>query len=164
MRARSLIVASAAAFTHSLASAGIFGPNNYDECVLAAMKGVTSDIAARAIMRSCREKYPPKVPASVNLPPAALAAIDGRARMDTVETSLVGDIYNGTNNWMLTSITVRLTPAVNGKPVAGALGRDFVIPLSVAPLSNELFYHRVGAGDWRGEVHWVILSARGYQK
>jgi hypothetical protein len=33
-------------------------PSNYDECIIDAMKGVSSDVAARAIMESCRNLYP----------------------------------------------------------------------------------------------------------
>jgi hypothetical protein len=40
------------------AEAGWFGPDNYDECILGSMKGVTSDRAATAIARSCRSKFP----------------------------------------------------------------------------------------------------------
>jgi hypothetical protein len=40
------------------ASAELFGPNNYEECILENMKGVTSDQAAHAIRNACREKFP----------------------------------------------------------------------------------------------------------
>lgn len=36
----------------------LFGPKNYDDCILQGMKGVTSDTAAAHIARSCREKFP----------------------------------------------------------------------------------------------------------
>ena len=36
----------------------IFGPKNFDECILENMKGVTSDIAAKAIGDSCYTKFP----------------------------------------------------------------------------------------------------------
>lgn len=38
--------------------AGWLGPSDYDECILKHMKGVTSDVAAKLIRRSCREKFP----------------------------------------------------------------------------------------------------------
>ena len=34
------------------------GPSNYDECIIDAMKGVSSDVAARAIIESCRSLFP----------------------------------------------------------------------------------------------------------
>ena len=37
---------------------GLFGPSNYEECILEGMKGVASDQAARAVMAACRKKFP----------------------------------------------------------------------------------------------------------
>lgn len=39
--------------------AGLFGPKNYEECILDNMKGITSNQAARLINKACREKFPP---------------------------------------------------------------------------------------------------------
>jgi hypothetical protein len=36
----------------------LFGPDNYEECVLENMEGVSSDLAARMIADSCRSKFP----------------------------------------------------------------------------------------------------------
>ena len=33
-------------------------PSNYDECILDAMRGVSSDVAAQAIINSCRNLFP----------------------------------------------------------------------------------------------------------
>ena len=41
------------------AFAGLFGPSNMDDCVLEGMKGVQSDVAAGAIYRACKQKFPP---------------------------------------------------------------------------------------------------------
>ena len=45
------------------ANAGLFGPGNYEECVLDNMKGITSDQAAGAVAAACRSKFskPPEV-------------------------------------------------------------------------------------------------------
>lgn len=37
---------------------GLFGPSNYDECITDSMKGVSSDVAARAIIEACRNRFP----------------------------------------------------------------------------------------------------------
>jgi len=34
------------------------GPSNYDECIIDALRGVSSDVAARAIIDSCQNLYP----------------------------------------------------------------------------------------------------------
>ena len=41
-----------------MASAGWFGPKDFDECILDSMEGVTSDYAAKLIYVSCRKKFP----------------------------------------------------------------------------------------------------------
>jgi hypothetical protein len=40
-----------------VSSAGLFGPSNYDECVLDRMQGVQSDLAARVIIAACSSKF-----------------------------------------------------------------------------------------------------------
>jgi hypothetical protein len=49
-------------------------PSNYDECVIDAMKGVSSDVAARAIIESCRNLFPESEPAPAVAEPAPVAA------------------------------------------------------------------------------------------
>ncbi len=44
------------------AVAGWFGPDNYEECVLENMKGVTSNTAAAAIAKACDAKFPKPPP------------------------------------------------------------------------------------------------------
>jgi hypothetical protein len=43
------------------AVAGLFGPSNYEECVLENMKGIQSNTAAGAVMQACRKKFPQKI-------------------------------------------------------------------------------------------------------
>ena len=54
------------------ASAGLFGPSNYEECVLENVKGVGSDIGARMVAAACAKQYPSKKPAekAAPVPPA----------------------------------------------------------------------------------------------
>ena len=52
-----------AAFTFNSAYAwSPLGPNTFDDCILESMKGVTSDMAAQAIYRSCKQKFPDSAP------------------------------------------------------------------------------------------------------
>jgi hypothetical protein len=41
------------------------GPSNFDECIIDAMRGVSSDVAARAIIDSCRNLFLESKPESV---------------------------------------------------------------------------------------------------
>jgi hypothetical protein len=45
-------------FSTASAQAQLWGPKDYQDCILKNMKGVTSDVAARAIANSCFQKFP----------------------------------------------------------------------------------------------------------
>ena len=45
----------------SLSHAGLFGPSNYEECVLENVKTAQTDRAVSAVMLMCQEKFPEKV-------------------------------------------------------------------------------------------------------
>lgn len=67
-------------FCPSIGHGATDDPTNYDECIVDAMKGVSSDVAARAIIDSCRNLFPgtqaDAVPPAVPAPaPAAQPAM-----------------------------------------------------------------------------------------
>lgn len=43
-----------------VAQAGLFGPSNYDECVLDGVKDAKTETAARMVAQACRNKFPMK--------------------------------------------------------------------------------------------------------
>ena len=51
--------------------AGLFGPKNYDECITDSMKGVSSDVAANAIIAACRNQFPDGNSATAEAPAPA---------------------------------------------------------------------------------------------
>ena len=79
--------------TISPAHAGVFGPSNFDECILDKMQGVTSNTAASAIWLACRNKFPagkPTEPQSSHPEPKRTA--DGRT-LEEVAGELVGNYW-----------------------------------------------------------------------
>jgi hypothetical protein len=70
------LVLMSPALSHAASSA----PSNYDECILDAMRGVSSDVAARAIIDSCRNLFPEPVsdapPQAASLPPITPAVAE----------------------------------------------------------------------------------------
>lgn len=63
-------------------------PSNYDECILDAMKGVSSDVAARAIIESCRRLFPEmpeKAPAAAVASGAAAATAASAPKASTAQ-------------------------------------------------------------------------------
>ena len=45
-------------FVSAPSGAGWFGPSNFEECILDGMKGISSNLAAEAVARACRSKFP----------------------------------------------------------------------------------------------------------
>ena len=52
-------------------------PSDYDECILESMKGVKSDLAAKSIIRSCRNKFPEELNKKPN---ENLSTLQGRLK------------------------------------------------------------------------------------
>jgi hypothetical protein len=96
-----------------MARAALFGPSNYNECILENMKGVTSNSAALAIKQACRSKFPPKnnTDPSEFIKKYSVTAED----INQVQINSIGldnnylyfEIYNGIKDGTLTTITFR---------------------------------------------------------
>lgn len=146
----------------TLCASAWFGPSNSDECITDSMRGVTSDVAARAIIRSCRARFPEKVvgPASIDLPRDALAKLTGRAGVDSINY-FSGTIYNGNNDYTITQITISLTPK---KRAINSLGtKEYNSDaLFIVPLSNSPFSISVDTGGEK-DFEWNIARARGHK-
>lgn len=54
-----LTVAVTFACLSGLAQAGLFGPSNYDDCVLEGVKNAKTDAAVSAVISACTNKFPP---------------------------------------------------------------------------------------------------------
>jgi hypothetical protein len=67
---RTALVMCCAAFSRTV-SAGLLGPTTFDECVLANMKGVGSDVGARMVAAACLKQFPPGKPVEKAAQPAA---------------------------------------------------------------------------------------------
>ncbi len=57
------VLVLAALFCPGMSQAEQFRPSTYDECITDTMKGVASDVAARAIISSCRNQFPKRAAA-----------------------------------------------------------------------------------------------------
>jgi hypothetical protein len=75
----------------STANAGLFGPSNFEECILDQMKGIKSDTAANAVTYACRAKFPPKEVPKVE------QKRDGLPRIDIWDKPYNPTIFNTIN-------------------------------------------------------------------
>lgn len=145
------------------AYAGLFGPSDYDECILESMKGVKSDLAARAIIRSCREKFPKQSHKGTSLPKHAIQNLSGRAGVN-FQNNFTGHIYNGNKDWIITQITVRLTPKGKEKSAEAFLkAKDYNEIVTIPPLTSKDIYIEVNAPEGE-EYSWYIVEAEGYKQ
>jgi hypothetical protein len=143
--------------------AGLFGASNYDECVLDSMKGVTSDVAARAIMKSCKDKFAAKGPTPAPVPANVLQALEGRGELDHRGANFMGNIYNGSPDWTIKTVTIRLIGKPDPKNPAGAKSRDYTLQIDATPLTNFTFFQSIGGGEFTNP-DWQIIGASGYRK
>lgn len=147
----------------SVALAGWLGPGNYEECILDSMKGVTSDLAARAIISSCRNKFPAKPSVDSELPSNVIGQLGGHAEM-TDYGYFKGTIYNGNSEWTITQFTVVMTPKTNtATKDSPSLLKRYKVDVSVPPLSESGFSVLAETGS-TNEFKWHISEARGHRQ
>lgn len=51
------------------ATAGLFGPSTYDDCILDGVKEAKTELAVKAVYQSCRNKFPKDVASREESPP-----------------------------------------------------------------------------------------------
>lgn len=101
----------------NISYAGLFGPSNYDECILDSMKGVTNDKAAISIKNACWNKFPSKkVAVEPNWPDNEISLIsisDLTLSEDKFQpkgtVTLYGNVYNGNKNKFLRRFTIEVS-------------------------------------------------------
>ena len=143
--------------------AGGAAPSNYDECILESMKGVKSDLAAKSIIRSCRNKFSDRSKGEVksrSLSYTEMSQLTGRASFSEFSYggNFSGKIYNGNANVTISEITIQITTTRNGKKIT-RLYRDDV---NVEPQTTGYFSFEALDGDKDADYSWSINSAIGY--
>ena len=142
-------------------SAGWSDPSDFDECILKHMKGVTSDVAAKLIYRSCLEKFPPKPqkkPKKRELTHLELAKLTGRASLSGYGNDFGGTIYNGNKNITVTEVSISVATTISGKKTTRVY-KDYV---NISPQAAEYFTVKIIPGDKETDHPWFITGAKGY--
>jgi len=143
-----------------LSYAGIFGASNFDDCVLDSMKGVTSDIAARSIYQSCRQKFPEKQVKNnaKNLSTSELSMLTGRGGPAQVGNYFSVDLLNGNNELTVSAVTLAVTTKISGKVVTNYYDAD----VTIGPKKTGNIFVKYIAGDDGAKYEWGISAAKGY--
>jgi hypothetical protein len=160
----------------SIVRAGVSGPSNYDECITDTMKGVSSDVAAHAIIESCRNLFPEPQPDAA--PQAAVPAAASEAPVPENARDLTADelgrlrsrakvfgshyrvtIDNDNPDLTLTEVTIAVWD--EGNPVASR--KEYSEAVHIAPRESALVKYTV---HYRGEEtgwSWGVVGARGVE-
>ena len=153
----------------TVALAGLFGPSTYDECVLENMKGVGSDLAARAVVASCRSQFPVNKPAETTLLPTHLVKTM-QPQYQQVGKALSVTIKNGNSDWVVTNVILKITfvPEPTRVPTRQNPFTNFVMDPINRELATSIFPNKTGQIDLEftdgTQVEGVdLIEARGRQ-
>ncbi|OIR01665.1 hypothetical protein GALL_161670 [mine drainage metagenome] len=163
-----IVISGLALLLLSFAShAGCSAASNYNDCIIDAMKGVKSNVAAMAISDACRAKFRKKIVVAA-VPQQVLAGLVGALGNGGVAGQLAGTVYNGNSDWAITNITVSVT-AKAGK---SAEARQYQIKIlntnsvddgrGAMPQTNGLFHFQPNI-DLSSGYDWKIVGAEGYR-
>lgn len=175
-----VVLVLAILFFPSIGQADHFRPSTYDECITDSMKGVASDVAARAIISSCRNQFPKQVATAALQEEVALRQEEiapGTSRSLTSEelgrltaTAVVFagsyriTFRNGNEHLTITEVTIAIWDKSNPDGL-----RRYSQNVRIAPLESESAKYTVvyeGNGfDWssgdESESTWNVAAAKG---
>lgn len=144
----------------TVAMAGLFGPNTFEECILDSMKGVTSDQAANAITYACRKKFPhqaePKK-STRTLTTDELKLVTGRGGPSYSSDYYSINLYNGNSKINITNATIYIRTKIGGKVVENFYANDVDIP----PMTTKELLFKFIRGDDKATYEWVVAEAKG---
>ena len=154
-------------------------PSSYDECILESMKGVSSDIAAQAIISSCRNLYPEQkevaAPVQNTAPqadtpipqPVPVATGPSRsltaaeldklsARIKAFGSSYTATIQNKNKNLTVTEVTIAVWDDANSSSL-----REYPQEVMIAPMESVeprfTVHYKGDELNWA----WKVVSAKG---
>lgn len=166
------------------------GPSNYDECVIDALRGVSSDVAARAIIDSCqnlypeskRESEPQALPAPTPEPaptPVTAAAAAAPPPLDTTgaraltadelarlgaKAKVFGASYRVTVDNGNPNLTLtEVTIAVWDDTDLGATREEYSEAVEIAPQTSAMVKYTVHYQGVETGWNWGVVAARGVE-
>lgn len=138
----------------------LFGPSNYEECILQNMKGTTSDVAAELIADACTDKFysAPKVKKckTREMTTKEIRNIDANGSISQLSTPYFSvNIYNGNPEITIEELTV----IVMGANIASPQEYKLYISSPINPKTSGTA--GVGVQNMPGKkFSWSIVSAK----
>ena len=159
--------------------------SSYDECILESLKGVSSDVAANAIIASCRSKFPEAAPiateqteprpeqesiqqeaAQADTDPATAASRDlTKEELSKLKATLFGfttkyrvTFENFNEHITITEVTIAVWDELDPRGL-----KTYTEPMHVPPQGTaKVTYEVVYMGDDQG-WRWKVDSAKGVE-
>jgi hypothetical protein len=123
------------------------------------MKGVTSDMAARLVYNSCREKFPKtsEVCTDFALTSDQMNHLKGKGQFSSNGSSFFVDLYNGDPDVSVTRLQINIKDLITQESRIYQESPSPIKPLSQGNVSFSASVTNTENGKWS----WNILSARG---
>jgi hypothetical protein len=147
----------------SYAQFGLFGPSDYDECIIEGMQGVQSDRAANFVAASCMEKFPKEIKKSRNA--GQKLTSDELAKVRLVEGNWTGTyiseaIYNGNDFGIkeaLIVVAVETEPAdIKTYEFIFAPGYDGCVEAKSSETILETAFNRPKGSTWNHSLKSAV--------
>jgi hypothetical protein len=121
------------------------------------LSNVGSDVAARAIHKSCKEQLKKSSFQDAELPPDSKSKLAGSGFISA--DSFNGKIYNGNADWIITRITMQFTPDGQPSDSKSSVTRSYVADVNIAPWTIEDFSFPII--DPETSHSWSIVKLQG---
>ena len=163
LRKMPILLASLVLLCPGLGHGDTADPSNYDECIIDAMRGVSSDVAASAIIESCRNLFPQTEQEAAPSGTAAARSLTAdelgrlKARAKVFGSTYRVTIENGNPNLTLTEVTI----AVWDDSDLGATRQEYSEAVQIEPLASAMVKYTV---HYRGDEtgwNWKVVAASG---
>lgn len=151
-------------------SGQLFGskPQTYEDCILEGMKGVTSDVAARAIMAACLKKFPDaapsvRAPSRTPLPQSEVSLITIEVAVDrSARSRIYVNVHNGTRSWNVERMVLSATPQAGTKGLSPKqFALDTELAYGVRPLETKQTSYEFGGTFDATKYVYSLVEADG---
>ena len=140
----------------------LFNPTNFDDCILKGMRGVSSDVAGRAIYQSCKSKFPEKeVKRNIRqLTPSEVSMINGRGGQSYSQDYYDINLLNSNSKVTISKVTFKIDTFIDKKEVSS---RNYDVDLTIPPNKTGNAFFKFIPGNSGATYGWTPIAAMGFE-
>lgn len=133
------------------------GPQSYEDCIIDSMSGVGSDLAAKSIRMSCRDKFRDDTNDTnmdaIQLQPSEINRINGTPSKTSAGNPISMIAYNGNRCITVKSLIISISNSTGTK--------QYKIDTAISPLSVEQVFFDIAMGGNNDAGYSTIVSGTG---